>query len=575
MSPINGGQVIVDTLARFGLKTVFTLHAGHHDAAYQAARQAGFRVVDTRHEQAAGFAASAFARTTGSVGVAWVAAGGGVTNIVSPVANAFADCVPMVIIGGAAPLQDFETLPVNSGVDQLAVMRGVTKWAFQVPHISRLSDLLGQAIRKASTGRPGPVYIDLPIDVMFGQIDPKDLRHLHAAHPPLPPAPSAQAVKRIVDLLRQAKRPVIMAGGGVLYSGGAKDLVALAERGQIPVLTNAKARGTIPTDHPLWGRGFATLAPARGKGLVPDVILVLGARFGIYTGGRRKSFVGDETTVIQVDIEPGEIGRNRDAELAVAADCAETLTAVLREFSATASPERQAWAEQLCAVGNASKAAFEGVLSKTSGPIHPYRLARDAAEAAPRNAVWCLDGGESHSWIDMTAHSAGPGLWLGHGYVGSMGEGPPLAIGAQVAHPDRRVILFTGDGSVGFNFAEFETMVRHKLPVVVVIANNQAWGMSANGQDLLYGPGKRMVSDLGVIRYERAAAGFGCHSEFVDDVTELVPALKRALASGLPACVNVMTQPDAVHPITPRFVGKAGEQHADRVYVPYADDLEA
>lgn len=575
MAKLNGGQILIEVLRRFAVDTAFTLHGGHLDSAYQAARDAGMRVVDTRHEQAAGFAASAYARSTGRLGVAMVTCGGGITNVVSPVANALADCVPMLIVGGAAALQDIDSLPVNGGVDQMAVMRSVTKWAVQVPHINRLADLVGQAIRKATTGRPGPVYVEIPIDIMFGLIAVEEVRHLDPASTPPPPAPTIESVARIVDLLRGAQRPVILAGGGTLYAGCAAELRAFAERSGIPVLTNAKSRGVLPTDHALWGRGYATLAPARGQGLVPDLLLVLGARFGIYTGGRRKSFLPPEAKIVQVDIEPGEMGRIREPDLSVAADCGETLRALLAATESKALPDTTEWAHRLCAVGAASKKNFAAAAAATSGPVHPYRLALSVAEALPRDAVVCLDGGESHSWIDMTAHSDAPGRWLGHGYVGCMGEGLPLAVGAQVANPGRRVLLFTGDGSMGFNFAEFDTLVRHNLPVVVVINNDQMWGMSAHGQDLMYGEGRRMVSELGRTRYEQAAAGFGCHAEYVEDVADLDAAIARALASGRPACVNVMTDPSVMHPITQRFVGRMAERDADRNFVPYADDLEA
>lgn len=575
MARFNGGQILIDVLRRFGVDTAFTLHGGHLDAAYQAARDAGIRLVDTRHEQAAGFAASAYARSSGRVGVAMITAGGGITNVVSPVANALADCVPMLVIGGAPALQDIDALPVNGGVDQMAVMRAVTKWAVQVPHINRLADLLGQGIRKATSGRPGPVYVEVPIDIMFGLIDGAEVRHLDGQTAPTRPAPNAQAVARIVELLRAAERPAILAGGGTLYANCAKELRAFAERSGIPVLTNAKSRGVLPTDHPLWGRGYATLAPARAQGLVPDLLLVLGARFGIYTGGRRKSFLPSEARIVQVDIEPGDIGRIREVDLAVAADCGETLRALLEATAEQPLPDTREWAQRLCAVGAASKRQYAEVASAERGPIHPYRLAVAVARALPRDAVVCLDGGESHSWIDMTAHSEAPGRWLGHGYIGSMGEGLPLAVGAQVANPGRRVVCFTGDGSVGFNFAEFDTFVRHGLPVVVIVNNDQMWGMSAHGQDLMYGEGKRMVSELGRTRYDVAAAGFGCHGEFVEDVAELDAALERALASNKPACVNVITDPSVMHPITQRFVGRMAERDASRNFVPYADDLEA
>ncbi|VTU24415.1 Benzaldehyde lyase [Variovorax sp. PBS-H4] len=575
MAKLNGGQVLIEVLRRFGVDTAFTLHGGHLDSAYQAARDAGMRVVDTRHEQAAGFAASAYARSSGRIGVALVTAGGGITNVVSPVANALADCVPMLVIGGASAMQDLDALPVNGGVEQMAVMRAVTKWAVQVPHINRLADLVGQAIRKATTGRPGPVYVEVPIDLMFGLIAQDEVRHLEPAGAPTRPAPAADAVARTVAWLRTAQRPVILAGGGTLYADCAAELRAFAERSGIPVLTNAKSRGVLPTDHALWGRNYATLAPARGQGLVPDLLLVLGARFGIYTGGRRKSFLPPEAKIVQVDIEPGEMGRIREPDLSVTADCGEMLRALLAATADETLPDTREWAHRLCAVGAASKQNFAKVADARSGPVHPYRLAHAVAAALPRDAVVCLDGGESHSWIDMTAHSDAPGRWLGHGYVGCMGEGLPLAVGAQVANPGRRVVLFTGDGSVGFNFAEFDTLVRHGLPVVVVINNDQMWGMSAHGQDLMYGEGMRMVSELGRTRYEQAAAAFGCHAEFVEDVAGLDAALERALASNRPACVNVMTDPGVVHPITQRFVGRMAEHDAERNYVPYADDLEA
>jgi len=574
VASLNGGQVLVEVLRRFGVDVAFTLHGGHLDSAYQAARDAGIRMVDTRHEQAAGFAACGWARTTGRIGVVMATAGGGITNVVTPVANANIDCVPLLVIGGGAALQDVDALPVNGGVDQMALMKPVTKAAWQVPHINRLADIVGQAIRKATTGRPGPVYVEIPIDIMFGTIEEDTIRFLDAAMVPTRPAPSPAALDVMVAMLRAAHRPVILAGGGVLYSDAAPQLRALVEATGMPVLTNAKSRGVLPSDHPLWGRGYATLAPAREKGLQPDLLLVLGARFGIYTGGRRNSFLPPEARIIQVDIEPGDIGRIREVDLAVAADCRETLLALLDAIAGAPLPNRSDWGRSLCAVGTGSKKAFAAAEDAMSGPVHPYRLAAEVARTLPRDAVVCLDGGESHSWIDMTAHSDAPGRWLGHGYIGSMGEGLPLAIGAQLAHPGRQVLCFTGDGAVGFNFAEFDTLVRHKLPVVVVVNNDQMWGMSAHGQDLMYGVGRRMVSELGRTRYDQAAQAFGCHAEFVEDVRDLAPALRRAIASGKPACVNVLTDPSAMHPITRRFVGRMAHREPGRNFVPYADDLE-
>lgn len=569
---MNGGQVLVDALADFGVKTIFTLHGGHMDSGYQAARDADMQVVDTRHEQAAGFAACGYARAKGEIGVVWVAPGGGVTNVVSAAANAKVDCVPLLIVSSGPPGVDFDRLPVNSGVDQMALMRPVTKWAVEVPHITRLADLVGQAVRRSRSGRPGPVYLQIPVDIFFGEIEVSRIERLDGSHMPLAPAPSIETASEIARLLEDAQRPVILAGGGILYSKAEAELVELAERFGVPVLTNGKARGAIPTDHPLWAKGFATLASAKAKGLVPDLAIVLGARFGIYTGGKRSAFLSGDTRTVRVDIEPAESGRVQEVEIDVVADCREALRAILHVARGFEKKKRNEWAEAFCSVGEASKAAFAASLEEKGPTVHPYRLAHEVAKLAPSGTIYCADGGESHSWMDALAASSGPGQWLGHGYVGSMGEGLPLAIGAQIAHPDKRVFCFTGDGSIGFNFAEFETLVRQNLPVIVIIANNLGWGMSANGQDLMFGKGRRMVSELGTVRYDEAAAGFGCHSEWVREPHELAPAIERSLASGLPACINVMTRPDVMHPITARFIGAYVERPNDNVVaVPFAD----
>lgn len=572
MARIDGGQALVTMLKRFGVDTIFTLHGGHLDCVYQAAAAAGFRIIDHRHEQAAGIAATGYARTTGKVGVAMVTAGGGVTNVVTAIANAYADCVASVFLGGAPPLRDYDALPVNSGYDQLSVMGGITKWAHRVTHVERLPDLVGRAFHIAREGRPGPVYLDLPSDVLYALLEEDSIRYPAGAMSVARPAPAAAAVTAALGLLRGAERPAILAGGGVAYSGGGDLLSRFADLSGIPVLTNNKSRGALSTDHALWARGFGALgaAAARGAG-APDVVLLLGARLGLYTGGRRKSVIPDDAKIIQVDISAEEIGRVRDVELGIVSDCCEMLAALIAQAGNGPWPDRHEWVAGLRGDNlprPTSPSAADG--------LTPGLLAATLASSMPTDAIFVLDGGETPAWFDGFAASLKPDRWLGHGYMGIMGEGLPLAVGAQAAHPDKRVICFSGDGAVGFNFAEFDTMVRHNLPVVVVVNNDQQWGMSAHGQDLVYGPGKRVVSDLAATRYDVAASGFGAHAEYVTTFEELAPALKRALAANRPACVNVMTKP-MMNPITQRFMGLAAEslRSADgKARVPYADILE-
>ena len=574
MGEIDGGEILVRMLKAEGVDCVFTLHGGHLDAIFQSAVRHGLKLVDTRHEQAAGHAADGWARTTGRVGVAIVTAGPGVTDVVTAVANAYLDCVPVLIIGGRSPLIDDERLPLQGGFSQVDLMKPVTKWSATVTHLQRLPDYVAQALRIATSGRPGPVFLELPVDVLFARIDESRIKLPAAYRPAERAAPEPATVRLILDRLAAAERPVIMAGGGVWFSGASDELRAFAEHTGIPVLANGKGRACLPEDHPLSGGGFMSLAVARQAG-TPDVVLMLGARLGLFTGGAQNSFIPDSAHLIQVDIEGEEIGRNRDVQTGIVADCRATLRALNDAVAARAWTSRGDWVAALRAPRGAMDAVFSGPAS-CAAPIHPYRLAHDIAGIMDRPSdVLIGDGGETSFWLEMASTIRAPGHWLSHGYLGCLGTGLPFAIAAQVAHPDSRVLCLTGDGSVGLNFAEFDTMVRHKLPIVIVVNNDQQWGMSKHGQELMYGKDHTVVTDLGTVRYDLAAAGFGCYAEHVEDAAALVPAIARAFESGRPACINVQTDPSVIAPITLAMVGRAGaESRPGTVSMPYYGERE-
>ena len=587
MGKVDGGELLVRMLERAGVREVFTLHGGHLDSIFQAARDHDFRLIDTRHEQAAAHAADGWARTTGKPGVAIVTAGPGVTDAVTGVANAYLDCIPTLLIGGAAPLREDETLPLQGGIDQVALMAPITKWSHRVTHTERIPDLVAQALRIATTGRPGPVFLEIPIDVLFARTDEKRAFLPESFRPEEAPAPSSRAVTQALEWMRAAERPVVLAGGGAWFSGVGEELIAFAEHTRIPVYSNGKAHGLVPAEHPLCGRGFANLAVLRRIGGQPDLVLLLGARMGLFTGGRRGSMLPDGARMIQVDIEGEEIGRNRNVDLGIVADCRETVRAFEEQARGLDWPDRKAWIESVQQARTAHRAVFAQALSAEKPPIHPYRLADAIRSATPPDAILVADGGETASWMETVAEVSGGGHWLSHGYLGCLGTGMPFAIAAQVAHPDRRVVCVVGDGSVGLNFSEFDTMVRHDLPIVVVVNNDSQWGMSAHGQDLIYGKDRRVVTDLAATRYDQAAAGFGCHAEHVEDPGDLAPALQRALESGRPACVNVMTDPAVIAPVTIAMVGGAGGSSSSsakpattpaaekkEVTLPYYENLE-
>jgi len=313
-----------------------------------------------------------------------------------------------------------------------------------------------------------------------------------------------------------------------------------------------------------------TLAALAQMGSAPDVVLLLGARLGLFTGGRSGMMIPESAYVIQVDIEGAEIGRNRDIELGIVADCREALLAFNAAAREQGWPDHSAWQDTVRQTRAFPNAMFAAALTQNAPPIHPYRLAHAIATTVEPGAIIVADGGETASWMDMAAEVHGGGHWLSHGYLGCLGVGMPFALAAKAAHPERQVVCIVGDGSVGLNFAEFDTMARHGLNVVTVVNNDRQWGMSAHGQELMYGKQRTVVTALAPTRYDLAAAAFGCHAEHVEGPDELVPALQRALASGRPACLNVMTDPSVIAPITQVMVGQAASTlDDDKVRMPY------
>jgi acetolactate synthase-1/2/3 large subunit len=551
MARINGGEMLVRALERENVHEIFALHGGHLDAIFKACREHDFRVIDTRHEQAAAHMADGWARTTGRPGVAMVTAGPGVTDAVTGVANAYLDAIPMILIGGRSPLLDDELLPLQGGIDQVALMRPITKWARSVVHTARIPEYVAMAFRQAVSGRPGPVFLELPIDVLFARAEEESVVFPQNYRPKAPAGPSREALEQALRWIDEAERPAILAGGGVWFAQAAKELTEFADTVHIPVLANAKARGSISEDHPLCFGAFGAIHPAahtRRGGKSADLVILLGTRIGLATGGRN-SIIPADARVIQVDIEPEEIGRGRNIDLGIVADCGEFLRQAIAAARGAKINGHEAWIEQLTAMRAGQRQRWDEAM-KTERPIHPARMAREVAQALEPEAIVAADGGETAAWIANAFKARQAGSFLSHGYLGCLGIGIPFAMAAKVAYPQRQVVCVIGDGSVGLNFAEFDTAVRHNLPVTVVVNNDMQWGMSKHGQVLAWGPGNTVATELGVIHYERAAQGLGAHGEFVEHASEIASALKRALNSGRAACINIMTDPDVIEPGT-------------------------
>ena len=571
MATVNAGQLLARTLAEADIADVFALHGGHLDTFLQGCREHGVRLIDTRHEATAGHAAEAYARTTGRVGVCAVTAGPGFTNAFTALANAYLDAVPIVVLTSSPPLREAERNVLQGGFDQLAAAAAVTKWAHRVTHPERVPELLALALRTAYGGKPGPVLLEVPIDVFFTPVDER-LVARPTGFAVERPAPAPAVLQRALDVLRRAARPVLVLGGGALFPPCDGEVRRLADLTGIPVYTTGKARGLLPAGHPAECGGTAGLAALRAVGATPDVVALLGARQGLYTGGRGGRLIPDDATLIQVDIDPAELGRLRPADVAIAAGCRETLRA-LAEAPGT-WPDRGDWTAQARAAAAPLEAPFASLPTRgADGRLHPFHASKALFGALGPDAIVAVDGGECGFWAGMFAQSTVPGGVLTNGYLGALGVGFGFAIGAQVAHPGRRVVQIAGDGAVGFHLQELDTLVRHGLPVITVVYNNTVWGMSLHGQELAFGPGTGVISALRDTDYDRVAVAFGAYGERVRRVEDIGPAVRRALDAGRPAVLNLEISPEVVHPLMHRMVGRPAAD--GEIVIPYYENIPA
>lgn len=563
----DGGAAVVETLKAAGVDTIFLLHGGHIDPIILASEAAGIRLIDTRHEAVTGYAADAYMRMTGKIGVSLTTAGPGFTNVLTAITSAWLDRIPVLFLAGAPPLRDVEKNVLQGGIDQVAMARPVTKWSGRATSAESAVRLTAHAIRTALSGVPGPVYLELPIDVLFDDASEED-RGALAISRAAPPAPDPSAIAEAIALLSNAQRPVIMAGTGVVLSRSGKALGAFASAAGIPVFTNVKAAGVLGRGHP---QACGTFSDISRSGLKPDVVLLLGARVGMYTGGATGA-IPEAAKLIQVDVDEREMGRERQADLGIVADVAATVAALAA--APARWPDRTAFLEEARGARQWIARRFGNVVEREGSPIHPFQAVHRLREVVGDDVLVISDGGDTSGWceIGLSDLAGEPGSYASVGYLGNLGMHQGWAIATQLAFPDKRVVCVTGDGSVGFQIMEFDSYVRHGLPIVTVVLNNACWGMSISGQHAMW-KGKDLNVRLAATRYDLIADACGGHGELVTDPAELEPAYRRALASGKPACVNVMmaTDPDVMSPRTEAMIVAMG---GDEVIIPYYDNLK-
>ena len=530
----HAGQQAVAALMAFGTDTMFTLNGGHIWPLYDAARDQGMKVVDTRHEQTATFAAEAYAKLTRRPGFAALTAGPGITNGVSATTSAYFNGSPLVVLGGRAPqarwgsgsLQEFDHVPV---------MQSITKSASTVTDSARAGAMVHAAARLSMTPHRGPTFVDVPLDVFFSA----SAGDIPLVDPcvGLGAEPDAAEVAGLMGLLGKAERPAFIIGSDVYWDGAWEALRAAVEHLRVPCFFNGLGRGTLPADHELSFLRTRNLLKARA-----DLVVVWGTPLDFRLGFGR---FGNAQVAHVVD---SDVQRAQHVSVpTVAGDS----NLVLRSLADGPGPsiDRTGWIAELRAAEEKNRAADTELLTNDSAPIKPSRVYGELGRRLARDAVVICDGGDFASYAGKFVEVFEPGCWLDTGPYGCLGNGPGYAIAARTVRPSSQIVLLLGDGAAGFSLMDVDTMVRHDLPVVMVVGNNGMWGLEKHPMQAVYG--WDMACDLQPgLHYDEVVRALGGAGETVTSPADIGPAMDRAFASGVPYMVNVLTDPSDVYPRT-------------------------
>ena len=527
----------------YGVDTMFTLSGGHVFPLYDAAvggkagvegGPAPMRLVDVRHEQTAVFAAEGLAKLTRTPGLAVLTAGPGVTNGVSAVTTAFFNGSPLVVLGGRAPDSRWGTGALQE-LDQPPILSSVTKLAATVHESAQIGPQVGAAFALAGTPHRGPVFLDVPMDALFSYADASPV--VVAAESPV--APDDADIDEIVGLLAGAARPVLILGSDVWAEDAHEDARTLTETAGIPVIPNGMGRGILPARHPL----LATRA--RRTALTDaDLVVVVGAPLDFRLG---YGVFGDAAVVHVADC-PDQVGRHAKLAAAASGSLRLCLRAVREGWESLAQrPSYKEWATRLADLSAAAGAQDSLLLASAADPIHPARIYGELLPRLAPDAVVIGDGGDFVSFAGKYLEPARPGCWLDPGPYGCLGTGLGYAIAARLARPSSQVVLLLGDGAAGFSLMDVDTLVRHNLPVVIVMGNNGIWGLEKHPMQFLYQ--YDVAAQLRqATRYDQVVTALGGAGETVSRPQDIGPALDRAFASNLPYLLNIATDPAAAYP---------------------------
>jgi acetolactate synthase-1/2/3 large subunit len=549
MAQIPGGHLVAKYLKEVEkIDMVFTISGGHIEQILDGFTEFKIRTIDVRHEQAAAMMAEAWSVYTGQPGVCLVTAGPGFTNALTGIANAFLDNAPLVVLCGRHPLRD-DLKGALQELNQVDIVKPIVKWCATCYDTKRIPEYLSIAFRHAVEGRPGPVFLELPPDILNVKVPlesvpmPVRTSRKYTVHP------DDADLKQAAEVINGAKAPLLLGGSGVRFSSAGQTLGRFIDKTGIPFILMNHGRGELPDTHPLsiWDVGNIGLMLGLTQA---DVLIAVGIRFNwLLQSGQA---IPPHVKVVRIDIDPHEIDRNRQADVGLVGDTA----SVLNQLTPLVKKrDHSAWISTLRA---ASQAFIEPELqlrAMPSDPIHPIRLVAQIQKAVGEDAIYVADGGDTSYFglVGFRSREKAGVLGTASGLLGCLGTGIPFGIAAKLAHPDKKVVVLNGDGSFGFNAMEFDTAVRHNIPIVCVVNNDCAWGMIKHGQELSIGKERLVCSELGPRHYEKMVEGLGGYGEFVTRDEDIIPAINRAFQSGKPACINVMTDPTATSPATPLF----------------------
>ncbi len=536
---VHGGKLAARALKEAGVECIFTLSGGHVMAIYDGCLDEGIKVVDVRHEQAAVHAADAWSRLNpGKIGCAVLTAGPGVTDGVTGVANAWRANSPILVIGGQGPFNNLRRGSLQE-MDHVSVMKPITKWADTCYDTRRIPDYIEMGIRHAVSGNPGPAFLEIPIDILSGEVEWDDVRFPTIRTKPPIMMPARGDVEYALEVLRGAKRPVMMAGTSVKWSNAAPSVQKFIEKVHIPTFVNGMGRGTVKPGTP------ELLNRVRKEAIQQcDVFICAGVLLDFRLAFGRT--IPADAKIIQLDIENELIGTNRSADAAVVGNLAASFDMLLETMeNAGDELDYSDWRDQLIQKEADLEEAFSASLNSDEVPIDPLRLCREIRDfVQDKDMILIGDGGDIVAQAAKVLPVPAENCWMDPGPLGTLGVGMPFALAAQLSKPDKRVLIIYGDGSFGLNGFEYDTAVRFNLPIVGIVGVDGLWGQMARPQAAIYGANRLVATQLSFVRYDKIVEAMGGHGEYCERPEEIAPALERAFASGKPALVNVVMRQD-------------------------------